>query len=136
MKESISSKHHYLFSGLLFFSFIKKRKTFQAQMMSEYATVILIIVSAVSAMIVFTKRTIQARAYDTQKMVMQEAGMGLGKGKALPMEYEPYYYESHTTTETDQVDRIKTTWDKQYKKELEINKITNTQGIQHAPSNE
>lgn len=136
MKRYSSYKHHRYFYCLLFSFFVDKKRHCLGQMMSEYAIVILIIVSAVTAMMTFSKRALQARSYDAQKIVMKEAGAGLGLDKPLPMEYEPYYYQRHTTTETNQVDKLKKTFDDEYKKELEMNKITNVYSVQQAPRNE
>lgn len=135
MKKQGLHRHHTFLTKRLFFSIWTHLNSHRGQMLAEYSIVILVVVSAATTMMIFTKRVIQARAHDAQQKVMQVAGKSLGHKKALNMEYEPYYYESSTVTVQDQTDSVFKSFDQRYHKEQQSDRTSNTYSTQHAPRN-
>jgi hypothetical protein len=69
---------------------------------AEYVVTVMVVIAAAAAMFLYTKRTFQAKAYDVQRHVMNEAS--LASGQPVGMEYEPYYVRSMSNTDLYQME--------------------------------
>ncbi len=125
MKKSVQDPHHDGFQKLPFLSL-------RGQAVSaEYVVILLIVIGALSAMTVYVRRTIQARAYDAQTLALAKASKGLGR--TVANEYEPYYSVTVTKTEQEQTDSTRVLSFGDYRKELDLSKNTETESLQKPP---
>ena len=67
---------------------------------AEYMVILMVVIAAVATMFTYIKRTLQGRVYDAQCVVMNRASEALNSPVA--MEYEPYYVQSFTATDSYQ----------------------------------
>lgn len=126
MKKSVQHSHHGDFQYQPFFSLRGQA------VLAEYVVILLIVVGALGAMTIYTKRTIQGRARDAQLMVLSAASKGLG-GKAIPAGYEPYYVHTVTKAEQKLVDTSRVVGAGDYRKEYDLSKNTYMESRQKSP---
>lgn len=132
MKKRAEKNHRDIFQSRPFFPFTRKRESSQGQAVSaEYVVVLLVVVGALTAMTVYMRRTIQARAYDAQTLMIAKASKGLEK--PILDEYEPYYTNSTTKTEQRQTDASRVLSLGDYRKELDLEKSSYTESRQEPP---
>jgi hypothetical protein len=124
MKKSVQD-HHNGFQDLLFFSLRGQAVA------AEFVVILLIVIGALTAMTVYARRTIQARAYDAQTLAIAKASKGLGQ--TVLNEYEPYYTVTGTKTDQQQVDSSQVLPLGDYRKDLEITKKSETEAQQNPP---
>lgn len=67
-------------------------------MISEYALLLILAVTAVAAMTVYGRRALQGRIFDAQRYVIKQTATALGQPVAI--EYEPYYANSSSNTDS------------------------------------
>jgi hypothetical protein len=77
----------------------------KAQIIGEYAITIAVVVSVLTAMTIYVRRTLQARVYDTEQTMVNVVDMmsrGISGGSiSIKEEYEPYYGDSHSDVNQD-----------------------------------
>lgn len=84
---------------------MQRKKKQQAQIIAEYALVIFLIVAAVIAMMVFTKRLLQARIRDAHVYMLNEVRQA-DTSVTIPDSYEPYYTVSTSDIARESNDRL------------------------------
>lgn len=66
---------------------------------AEYVILIFLVVGALVGMSTYVRRTLQARSFDINALVVAKAALALYT--PVQVEYEPYYTTSTTMTDTD-----------------------------------
>ncbi len=65
----------------------------------EYVALIALVSVAITAMTVYVRRTLQARAYDADRYMVTSAASALGN--SIAFEYEPYYKQQASNTDAE-----------------------------------
>ena|SRR3989338_451088 len=79
----------------------------RAQIFVEYAFVIVIIVSVISAMAVYIRRALQARIWDARNAMIKTVADNYNgvANYTISNEYEPYYSQAETEASNDSSER-------------------------------
>lgn len=87
----------HIFSDM--FNYLAKNKNGQTTV-SEYVLVTFVIIASITTMMIYFKRAVQARIYDTRQAMLNivaTEAQGYYTGN-IYIEYEPYYTNTDTTT--------------------------------------
>jgi len=80
---------------------IKRYRNKYGQVIQEWVFLLVVVITAVSAMTIYVKRALQARMYDANNYMVQEASSGAPDINLDSSQYEPYYtVTSSRRTET------------------------------------
>ena len=80
---------------------IRKIKHNRAQILGEYALILILAVVVLTTMTIYVRRVLQSRMYDARKYMMSVVKSAPHNG-ILKMEYEPYYTQTNAITDQSQ----------------------------------
>jgi uncharacterized protein (UPF0333 family) len=109
-----------------------KRSSKGQAISAEYLIALMVIIAAAAAMFTYIKRTFQARAYDAQKVAINDARTALG-GKAVAMEYEPYYAVSSSDVDQSERDSVRFVNGGLFNQESNLERAIISDSVQLAP---
>lgn len=89
----------------------------KAQSLTEYSLILIVVLGAIMAMSMFSRRALMGKMADTKRYMMDtvraaqrdvqgQAGLVLVGGTDLPDEYEPYYMQTEVRVEVDSQDVV------------------------------
>lgn len=86
---------------------IKQVRSSKAQILSEYALTLFLVVGVLTAMTVYIRRVLQARIFEARTYMFNTVKSAPHVGK-LKMEYEPYYVQTTSMTDETHSEELKT----------------------------